>query len=127
MACGQSPKKQSEDFGVESTVYSIKKIEEKNKYYILHLKKGDYFYKVLSEKKSKNDCKQIILNGSYNLKLKSIWYNEIKLEDGRTFNSPLNVDCKFFKDNTEICLEKNPSYIKNIFMAENLIGLCIKD
>ncbi len=122
-SCGDKNNKKQETS--DSEKYLVTKIDNVNGYHIIDLKKEDYFYRILS-KSTSSECNKIMVNKEYQFSLSSIWHGEITLADGRVVKSPLQVNCKSFEGVGEICLEDNPKFVKDLFKADNLEGLCLK-
>ena len=104
------------------SLYEIYKIDSINTFYIVYAKRKDTKFKIVSKKTNSTNCNKILVGSSYNLKLKSILKQEVKLGD-KTFSSSANllVTCFTFEENTKICREKD---ITDLHNAENLSGLC---
>tara|TARA_R100001377_G_C3177701_1_gene105415 strand:+ start:644 stop:1069 length:426 start_codon:yes stop_codon:yes gene_type:complete len=110
----------------KDSLYEVYKIDSINTFYIVYAKRNGTKFKIVSKKANSEHCNKIFVGSSYNLNLKSILKQEIKLGDKTiTSSSNLLVTCFTFEDNTKICREED---ITDLHHAENLIGLCfVKD
>ncbi|MCZ4319220.1 hypothetical protein O4H26_09470 [Aequorivita viscosa] len=106
------------------SLFTVKKIERKSNYYILHLEREGYFYKVISPAVGIDSNCKIGLGDKYYFSLKSIWAEPIVMESGEKILLSGKADCEDF-GTTLICVEDNPKYVRNLFFANNLKGLCI--
>ncbi|MDL2144383.1 hypothetical protein QQY79_17785 [Flavobacterium tructae] len=110
----------------KDSLYEVYKIDSINTFFIVYAKRNGTKFKIVSKKTNSAPCNKILVGSSYNLKLKSILKQEIKLGD-KTISSSSNllVTCFTFEGNTKICREED---ITDLHHAENLIGLCfVKD
>lgn len=105
------------------SLFTVKKIERKANYYILHLERESFLYKVISyDARIKSNC-TIELGNTHYFSLKSIWAEPIVMESGEKILISGKADCEDF-GTTIICIENDPAYVKNLFFANNLKGLC---
>jgi hypothetical protein len=95
--------------------YRIEKIKSSKYYYIIYAKRDDLLYKIVSEKTPiPNNCEKIKKGNSYYLSLQS---------DLMGTNMVSRVDCRFYKNNVKICIEKR--CVHNLFVTKNLSGRCL--
>lgn len=125
-SCGKkiySPVNQTEqNLAKNDSLYEVYKIDSINTFYIVYAKRKGINFKIVSKKATSTSCNKILVGSSYNLKLKSILKQGVKLGDKIiSSSSNLLVTCFTFENNTEICREKD---INDLHHAENLIGLC---
>lgn len=104
------------------SLYEVYKIDSVNIFYIVYARKNNTNFKIISKKTGLINCDKVLVDYYYNLKLKSILRQEVKLGD-KSFSSAGNllVNCFTFEGNTEICREDG---ISDLYRAENLNGLC---
>lgn len=111
------------NFAKRDSLYEVYKIDSINVFYIVYAKRNGVNFKIVSKKEESSNCNKIKVTSNYNLKLKSILRQEVKLGN-KSISSAGNllVNCFTFEQNTEICREKG---ISDLYRAENLIGLCL--
>lgn len=106
------------------TLYLVSKIETMNNFYILHLKHKKKYYKVVSNKDSTSKgCEFIKEKQYYSFSLIPILYVEREWE-GKKFRIPTNVTGTSF-GGTNVYIEENPKYVRELFFIKYLKGLCI--
>lgn len=107
--------------------YTVYKIDSINNYYLLYLNFEGKNYKVISKKELAAKCKTIKKGDKYNLfNLDRIIKPEDYIPKNVKTGSPLEFvpDCVKFDEQTEICRERG---MDNIYMSDNLKGLCYID
>jgi hypothetical protein len=104
------------------SLFTVNKIDSVNNYYLVYLKKGTNWYKIVSKKENLDNAKKIKVNSSYKFSLKSIWNQEI-LIGGVNVSPSLfpHVTCLSFDKETSICIERDS--INDLFVSKNLKGL----
>lgn len=108
----------------DSNLYFIYKIDSINSYYIIYAKHSNNNYKIVSFKGGAYDCKNIIVNNSYKLKLHSMF-----ILNGTSIiqaSSMYELSGWKFDDSTTIDFESGTKW--GLFFSDNIKGLCyIKD
>jgi hypothetical protein len=95
--------------------YRIKKVRSIRSHYVIYAERGGFVYKIVSEKTNTLDgCETIRKGKSYYLSLRP---------DLMGPNMVSRVDCRIYKNNVKICLEKG--CLPNLFAAINLKGRCL--
>lgn len=107
-----------------NNLFNIYKIDSINSYYVIYAKKNSTIYKIVSKKEILPDCSRIYSGKGYTLNLISIWNKQNKIGEVEITPSA-HINCKSLDDSTKVCIERG--YINDIYIAENLKGLCITD
>ncbi|WP_333696038.1 hypothetical protein [Flavobacterium sp.] len=125
-SCNRGFVKNSEKLVVDTSkdsIFTVRKIDSINDYYIVYLKKADDWFKVVSKKDSSGDSRnKIEIEKSYFFNLYSLWNEKLIINgiDVSLSKTP-NVQCIGFDEKTSICLERDS--INDLFIAKNLKGL----
>lgn len=111
--------------------YKIIRIDSVNSVYVLSAKRSDTIYKILSYKDSSDKCRNIFMNKTYRLNLKSLFIRGFIDSSGRNFDiTPEAVPglTSFEYHGVSISIDNLPKQKRDLFEATNLKGLClIKD
>jgi len=120
------PGKES-DGGNQFISYKIIKIDSVKNVYVLSALKSDTLYKILSYKDPSNICRNIFINNTYGLNLKSIFIRGFIDSSGRKFDiTPESVPglTSFEYHGVSISIDDLPKQKRDLFEASNLKGLC---
>lgn len=123
-----SVKKMDENNTLNS--YKIIKIDSISNVYVLSALKSDTLYKILSYNDYSNKCRNIIINNSYRLNLKSVFVRGFTDSTGRKFDiTPETVVGlnSFEYHGVSVSIDNLPNQKRDLFEASNLNGLCIND
>ena len=102
----------------------VYKIDSVNNFYLIYAKNTKSFFKIISEKKTIDNCRNIYIKGKYNFSLTSIWNYKMFINGVNVSPSTnLLVNCLAFDSVTYICLERDS--INDLYHANNIEGLCL--
>jgi hypothetical protein len=107
--------------------YRIIKLDSINNVYVLSAMRSDTLYKVLSYKDSSNKCRNVFVNNTYKLNLKSLFIRGFVDSSGRKFDiTPDAVPglTGFEYHGVLVSIDKLPNQKRDLFEATNLKGLC---
>jgi hypothetical protein len=108
--------------------YRIIKLDSINHVYVLSAMRSDTLYKVLSYKDSSNKCRNIFVDKTYKLNLKSLFIRGFVDSSGRKFDiTPDAVPglTGFEYHGVLVSIDNLPNQKRDLFEATNLKGLCL--
>lgn len=97
--------------------FIVSKIDSINNYYIIHLKKEDSIFRIISKKENTKRCHDIKNNNEYILELNSVYKNRLAIMKKYNFN-------KSIKWGIDDSLKINSDSIKYYYTSQNIKGHC---
>ncbi|MES2417941.1 MAG: hypothetical protein V4541_07110 [Bacteroidota bacterium] len=116
--------KESSTEALSESHYLIKKIQKKNSWYIIYMKRKDTLYKIVSkiDTNFKESCNKIVVGKSYNFDLHPRKDNA-PIIGGVKLDPVGFTGCYNFDNRTTICLEPKKG-IYELFYTNDLKGIC---
>ncbi|MEO1013187.1 MAG: hypothetical protein AAFX53_17985 [Bacteroidota bacterium] len=120
----ESPSPNKVDFStkVAGKVYKIDSVDD---YHLVYLSDDKTSYKIISKKSSRTGCKEVALNGEYELKVVPLLSDAPPSSGNSNIPVPINhldiEKCVEYGD-IKICTEPG---ISNLYSSPSLTGLCL--
>jgi hypothetical protein len=106
------------EYGINDKLYTVKKLDSVNQFYLVYLERNDSVFKVLSKKEEVINCQPFQIGENYEFKLIS-WFKPEEIH--------LKLRMSGVKiENAYITIERD-SVVGDLFTTENLKGLCYID
>jgi ABC-type lipopolysaccharide export system ATPase subunit len=117
LICCKTNKNTVQNKNYSSGKFIVSKIDSINNYYIIHLKKEDSIFRIISKNENIKKCYEIKNNNEYALKLNSIYKDRLAVMKKYNIN-------KFIKWGIDDSLKINSDSIKYYYTSQNIKGRC---